>query len=98
MIDVRFNETAIQLIRITVVISVFFLLLRLFRQPIAKILNFVKIPKEYVAVFTFLGTYKVDILLVILFLLLSLAYARDMNFETQKPTEQAELIVETMNN
>lgn len=100
MIDLKlkFNRAAINILRIAIGTSIFVFLLRMFRQPIAKVLNYVKIPKEYVAVFTFLGNYKVDILIVILLLLLSLAYTRNMNFEPKKPTEQAELIVETMNN
>ena len=95
MIDLNFNRAAIHLIRITVIAAVAVFLLRMFRQPIAKVLNFIKIPKEYIAMFTFLGKYKIDIAIVILLLLLSLAYTRDMNFDEKKPTEQAELIVET---
>lgn len=95
MIDLNFNKAAIHLIRITIVAAVAVFLLRMFRQPIAKVLNFIKIPKEYIAMFTFLGKYKIDIAIVILLLLLSLAYTRDMNFDEKKPTEQAELIVET---
>lgn len=98
MIDLTLNRAAIHLIRITVVAAVGVFLLRMFRQPIAKVLNFIKIPKEYIAMFTFLGKYKIDILIVILLLLLSLAYTRDMSFDEKKPTEQAQLIVETMNN
>lgn len=98
MIDLNLNRAAIHLIRITVIAAVAVFFLRMFRQPIAKILNFIKIPKEYIAMFTFLGKYKIDILIVILLLLLSLAYTRDMNFDEKKPTEQAELIVETMKN
>ena len=98
MIDLNFNRAAIHLIRITVIAAVAVFLLRMFRQPIAKVLNFIKIPKEYIAMFTFLGKYKIDIAIVILLLLLSLAYTRDMNFDEKKPTEQAELIVETMKN
>ena len=100
MIDlkVKFNRAAINIFRIAIGLSIFVFFLRMFRQPIAKVLNYVKIPKEYIAVFTFLGNYKVDILIVILLLLLSVAYTRNMNFNEKKPTEQAELIVETMNN
>ena len=98
MIDLNFNRAAIHLIRITIVAAVAVFLLRMFRQPIAKVLNFIKIPKEYIAMFTFLGKYKIDIAIVILLLLLSLAYTRDMNFDEKKPTEKAELIVETMKN
>lgn len=98
MIDLNFNRAAIHLIRITVIAAMAVFLLRMFRQPIAKVLNFIKIPKQYVAMFTFLGKYKIDIAIVILLLLLSLAYTRDMNFDEKKPTEQAELIVETMKN
>ena len=98
MIDLKLNREAIYLIRITVIAAVAVFLLRMFRQPIAKVLNFIKIPKEYIAMFAFLGKYKIDIAIVILLLLLSLAYTRDMNFDEKKPTEQAELIVETMNN
>lgn len=95
MIDLNLNRSAIHLIRITVAAAVAVFLLRMFKQPIAKVLNFIKIPKEYVAMFAFLGKYKIDIAIVILLLLLSLAYTRDMNFDEKKPTEQAELIVET---
>ena len=98
MIDLNLNRSAIHLIRITVAAAVAVFLLRMFKQPIAKVLNFIKIPKEYVAMFAFLGKYKIDIAIVILLLLLSLAYTRDMNFDEKKPTEQAELIVETMKN
>ena len=96
MIDLRFNRAAIKLLRIAIITAIIFFLLRMFRHPIAKLLNFIKIPKEYIATFTFLGKYKVDILIVILLLLLSIAYTRNMKFEDEKPTEQAELIVETM--
>lgn len=98
MIDLNLNSEAVHLIRIAVGIAIAVFLLRMFRQPIVKILNYIKIPKEYIAMFAFLGKYKIDIAIVILLLLLSLAYTQDMNFDEKQPTEQAELVVETMNN
>jgi hypothetical protein len=97
MIDLNLNSEAVHLVRIAIGIAIVVFLLRMFRQPIVKILNYIKIPKEYIAMFAFLGKYKIDIAIVILLLLLSLAYTQDMNFDEKQPTEQAELVVETFN-
>lgn len=98
MIDLNLNKPAVYLVRIAVGVAIAVFLLRMFKQPIVKILNFIKVPKQYIAMFAFLGKYKIDIAIVILLLLLSLAYTQDMNFDEKKPTEQAELVVETFNN
>jgi len=94
MIDLKLNQAAVKLARIAIGAVVVVVILRIFKHPIAKVLNFVKIPKQYIGMFSFIGKYKIDILIVILLLILSLAYTRDMSFDKKKPTEQAELIVE----
>lgn len=96
-IDIILNAAARHIIKIVIIVVVLGFLLNYFKKPLLKLFSFISIPKQYVAMFNFVRKYKVDILLVMLLLLVTLAYTRDMSFEKDKPSEEVELIVETLN-
>ena len=109
MIDIIFNAAASELVKIILILSIsVFLIYKLgprakqfYRAYIAVLiapyLKLLRVPQQFVPVVNFLSKYKVDILLAMLLLLLSLVYTRKMAFDDQgKETEKVELVVETM--
>lgn len=97
-VDIIFNAAARHIIKISFVTVAVIFLLNYFKNPLYKVLNYIYlyIPKEYIPIFAFIGKYKIDILLVMLLLLLSIIYTRNLSFEKKEPDDKVQLIVETV--